>query len=175
MKLFGDTRCLAAISLALALLTAGCGTMPSRIQKKFTRKNKESKVAPVMYLEDGYQKKYSNEYYYKTHFTYWRTWQDEWIGEIGGNQKRLRRSAQEAVNHLKEMHRYLMPEKQEELQSWINSSERLSARVQSGGYSSSDESSVRMELEKIYRIVSGNFYYDKVKDFVAPDKVDLEA
>ncbi len=159
--------------LLLMLWTGGCASLP----KKFIRKKKVAPHTPsAVYLQDGpTQKKYSNEYYYKTHFTFWKSWHDELIDQLGGNSKKVYRCAQESVNHLMEMNRYLSPAKQAELASPIADLTRITRRLESGNTSPSEQSGFHSELEKIHRIVSNNFYYNKVKDDLAPETVDLGA
>ncbi len=160
----------AVLILSLVFSLAGCAS----VQKKFTRKKKEKYQPSVIFLEETtYQKKYSNDYYYKTHFTMWRTWHDELIQQLGGNSKKLRRCAQETYNHLTEMNRYLTPEKQGELQPILNTVAQITKRIDNGTVSSSEIGTVRVELEKMRRLVTNDFYYDKVKDFLMPDVVDL--
>src|SRR3989338_2028103 len=152
--------------------SAGCAS----VQKKFTRKKKEPRHIPAaVYLQEtgSYQKKYSNDYYYKTHFTFWKSWQDELINQLGGNNKKVTRSAQEALGHLREMNNYLTPLKQEELRPQLDSLAKINQRIESSGYSDAEIGSLRVELERIMRIVSNNFYYDKVKNEIIPETVDL--
>ena len=79
-----------AALLTLAAAFAGCATM----QKKFTPKKKVQAQHSVVYLEEGpYQKKYSNEYYYKTHYTLWKSWHSELLDNLGGNHKKVERDA----------------------------------------------------------------------------------
>ena len=150
---------------------AGCAT----VQKKFTRKKKTPKhTAATIYFQEGaYQKKFSNDYYYKTHYTFWKTWQDELITQLGGNQKKVARSAQEALGHLTEMNRYLVPEKQAELKPLLDDLARITRNIEGRGLSDSEIGSVRVELEKIKRLVANDFYYEKVKDQLLPDTIDL--
>ncbi len=157
--------------LVMAMNVAGCAS----VQKKFTRKKKEPRHVPaVVYLEEGtYQKKYSNVYYYKTHFTFWKSWQDELINQLGGNGKKVSRTASEALGHLQEMNHYLTPVKQEELKSQLDALTKIAQRIESGGYPDSEVGGIRVELEKIRRIVSNNFYYDKIKDDLLPESIDL--
>ncbi len=157
--------------LMLAAELAGCAT----VQRKFTRKKKEPKhVAAAVYLEEApVQKKYSNEYYYKTHFTLWKSWHGELLDQLGGNSKKVARCAQETYGHLTELYRYLMPEKQAELKPTLDSLTKLCRRLEGGTLSQSEEGGARVELEKLKRIVSNNFYYDKVKDELLPETVDL--
>ncbi|OGW82562.1 MAG: hypothetical protein A3C47_04325 [Omnitrophica bacterium RIFCSPHIGHO2_02_FULL_51_18] len=157
--------------LTLAMDLAGCAT----VQRKFTRKKKEPKhIAAAVYLEEGpYQKKYSNDYYYKTHFTLWKSWHDELVNQLGGNSKKVARCAQETYGQLTELNRYLIPETQAELKPYLDSLTKIAKRLEEGTITSSEEGGVRVELEKIKRIVSNNFYYDKVKNKLVPEIVDL--
>ncbi len=157
--------------LVTAISVVGCAS----VQKKFTRKKKEpSHIPAVVYLQEGpYQKKYSNVYYYKTHFTFWKSEQDDLIDQLGGNGKKVSHAATEALSNLQEMKTYLTPAKQEELQPQMDALTKITERIEAGGYSDSEVGSVRVELEKIRRIVSNNFYYDKVKNDLLPESVDL--
>ena len=161
--------CLLLVGGALAL--SGCASL----EKKFTRKTPKPEHTPaVVYLEQGpYQKKYSNDYYYKTHYTLWRTWQDEVLNNLGGNSKKLQRSAEEAYSHLESMDRYLKPEKQAQLKPLKDELNGFMTKFQSRGYSKSEEAVMRTDLERLKRLVSGDFYYDKVKADLLPDTVDL--
>ena len=149
----------------------GCAT----VQKKFVRKkNEPAHIPSVIYFQEGpYQKKYSNAYYYKTHFTMWKSWQGELLLQWGGNNRKVARCAQEAYSHLTEMSRYLVPEKQTELQPELDSMSRIMKRIDSGSYAESEKGGLRTELEKIKRLVANNFYYDKVKDSVLADEAGL--
>ena len=77
--------------LLLVLQGTGCESLP----KKFIRKKtKPDHTAAVVYIEKGpYQKKFSNEYYYKMHYTLWKTWHDDVLKNLTGNSKKLQRAA----------------------------------------------------------------------------------
>ena len=150
----------------------GCSTL----QKKFTRKKKEpAHSAAAVYLEDPgpIQKKFSNEYYYKTHFTFWTSWHDEMLGNLDGNQKKLQRASEEAWNHLTEVDKLLGQQKETELLPLKNEFEKIYLKIEKGNFRPSDVPMFRTDLERIGRLIASNFYYDKVKDFLVPDKVDL--
>ena len=159
--------------VGFAVTSAGCS---SSMQRKFVRKKKQpAHTASVIPLQEGpYQKKYSNSYYYKTHYTFWRSWHGELIDNLGGNQKKVERCGQESVGHLTEISKYLMPDQKAALEEHLRELEKIVARLGSGTYSS-EEGRIRVDLERIKRLVSNDFYYDKVKEFVLPDVVDLGA
>lgn len=157
--------------LIAAISLSGCAT----VQKKFTRKKKEPAYKPsAVYIEEGpYQKKYSNDYYYKTHYTFWSSWHSEMLNQLNGNRKRLARAAQETIGHLTEMNQYLQPEKQAELKPYYDSMSQICKRLGGGTFSDSEKGGIRTELERMKRIISSNFYYDKIKASLVSDKVDL--
>ena len=150
----------------------GCAS----VQKKFTRKPKEPKHIPAAnYFEEGpYQKKYSNAYYYKMHYTLWKSCHEDLTrGTADGNRKKTERNYEDALNHLMEMRTYLVAEKQKELEPMLNELTELTKKFETGGYSKSEESSTRAELEKIKRFVSSNFYYNKIAGQILPNKINL--
>ena len=160
---------IAVITLALQLI--GCASL----QKKFTRKPKEPLHRPVVIALDqgAYQKPYSNDYYYKTHYTFWHTWHDELLNELGGNSKRVEHAAEEAFSNLQSMNNYLTGDKKTQLALVIDSYSAALRKIDNGRIVSGEEGSVKSELERISRTVASNFYYDKVKDSLLPDTVDL--
>lgn len=147
----------------------GCAT----VQKKFTRKKKEpAHVTSTIYVDKGpYQKKFSNSYYYTTHYTQWQAWHGELIDELNGNRKRATHSAQEAQNHLSAMLGYLKPEKQLTLKPELDSLSSIVHRMELGTLTSSEMGGIRVELEGIKRRVEGGFYHSKIKDDILPDEV----
>lgn len=155
----------------LALGLAGCETLP----KKFIRKKKQPKHTPsAVYLDEGeYQKQFTNEYYYKTHFTLWRTWHDDILSNLAGNSKKLKRASEEAYSHLDQMHAYLKPEAQARLKPQLDELGRLRSKFEQGSLTRSDASAMRSDVERIRRLVSNDFYYDKVKADILQDQVDL--
>lgn len=158
--------------LALCVLAvSGCETLP----KKFIRKKPKPAYTPsVVFVDQGaFQKKYSNEYYYKTHFTLWKTWQDEILLNLGGNAKKVKRSAEEAYSHLEQMSRYLKPEKQAKLQPLMDESNRYMRRFQDGNDSRTAAMAMKSDLETLRRRVNNDFYFEKVKADILPDTVDL--
>ncbi len=164
-----------AVIVLTGLVVQGAGC--ANVQKKFIRKKKEPKHIPTaIYFHEGpYQKKFSNDYYYKTHYTMWKSWQDELLLQLGGNHKKVERCAQEAYSHLAEMSRYLTPEAQAALKPELESLGKISKQIDSGQFTHNEGGSMRVEIERIYRNVSNNFYYEKVKDKLLPDNVDLGA
>ena len=163
------------LCLGLLLVMAVCGAGCSTIQKKFTRKPKEGYKASTVYIEEKgpYQKQFSNEYYYKTHYTFWTSWHGELLDNLDGNQKKMLRAAQEAWNHLTEINRYLKPEKQAQLEPIKNDFEKIYRKIEKGSFRPSDKPMFRSDLEKIGRQIANDFYFDKVKDSLVTDTVDL--
>jgi len=160
------------LTALLLLQLTGCET----VQRKFTRKKEKPKhVASAIFFEEGdYQKKFSNDYYYKTHYTLWRTWHDDLLDNLTGNEKKMNRAAEESIGNLQQMQQYLNPEKSAELGVILNDLKDVIGRIRAGsGSRSSQTGPFRTELERIRRAVGNDFYYDKIKDSLLADKVDL--
>lgn len=159
--------------LIASVALSGCAS----VTKKFIRKPKEvPHKASMIYLEEGpYQKKYSNDYYYKTHYTFWQTWHDELVRNLGANSKKTARCAQESLSQLNQMKNYLDSTKQKELEVIIGEFSGVAGKLASGDIAKQDQSGLRTELEKIRRLVANNFYYEKVKNNMLGQVVDLGA
>ncbi len=166
---FGAIKAITLILIAAAGTggLAGCASM----KQKFIRKPKERVVQPVVYTQDKYVKQYSHKYYYTTHFSNWRTWQDELLNSMGTNAKRQERAIQEVLQNLVAMQKYLNDPKKSELGVQIAEVQEAEAAMESGKNAS--DASVRLQLERTRRIINSGFYFDKVKDSIVPDEVDL--
>jgi hypothetical protein len=161
----------AGLAVFLMLGLAGCESLP----KKFIRKKKEPKhKAATVFLDEGeYQKQFSNEYYYKTHYTFWKTWHDDMLANLTGNSKKLRRAAQESYSHLEQMSKYLNAERQASLKPHLDAIAGYRAKFEQGNYSKSSLMAMRTDVERTKRLVANDFYFDKVKADILPDVVDL--
>ncbi len=159
------------ILICLAVTAAGCETLP----RKFIRKKKEpAHVSAVMFTDEGgSQKSFSNEYYYKMHYTLWKTWHDDMILNLTGNAKKLTRCTDEAYSHLEQMQAYLKPEKGSELKVSLDELSKYRTRIKSQTLSRSEAATFKTDLDRIRRQVVNNYYYDKVKEHVLPDVVEL--
>ena len=156
---------------AVLIAVAGCESLP----KKFIRKKQKPEHTPAVVLieQDAFQKKYSNEYYYKTHYTLWKTWQDETLDNLTGNSKKLARSAEEAYSHLDQMGKYLNPEKSARLKPLAEEMSRYQTIFSNGSYTKSDANAMKADLSRIRRLVANDFYYEQVKADLLSDSVDL--
>ncbi len=157
--------------LCAVLMVSGCETLP----RKFVRKKKEpAHVSAVMFTDEGpSEKAYSNEYYYKMHYTLWKTWHDDMILNLTGNAKKLMRCTDEAYSHLDQMQGYLKPEKAVELKASLDELGQYRSRIKAHSLSRSEAATFKSDLDRVRRQVVNNFYYDKVKDSVLPDAVAL--
>ncbi len=159
------------LAVLLTLGLVGCETLP----KKFIRKKKEPlHKASVIFTDDGpSQKQFSNEYYYKTHYTLWKTWHDDMLDNLTGNSKKLQRAADEAYSNLEQMSRYLKPEKQAQLMPYVKELDAYRMKFKQSSLTQSSANAMRSDIERTKRYVANDFYFDKVKEDVLADTVDL--
>ncbi len=157
--------------ICLLVTSAGCETLP----RKFIRKKKEpAHTSAIMFTDEGgSQKSFSNEYYYKMHYTLWKTWHDDMILNLTGNAKKLTRCTDEAYSHLEQMQSYLKPEKGVELKASLDELNKYRTRIKSQSLSRSEAATFKSDLDRIRRQVVNNYYYDKVKEDVLADVVQL--
>ena len=94
----------------IAVTLAGCDSL----QRKFTRKKKETKPVPRLYQLKKYDVKPSTELYSK-HYAYWQSWMSELIQDLGGNHKKDVRCIDEALSQLSDMRNILVQEKADAL------------------------------------------------------------
>jgi len=149
----------------------GCAT----ITKKFKRKSKRKPIQPVVFTERSFVPEYSNKYYYKTHYTHWKTWHNEWIAYLSRNAKRERRAAGEVLGHLDSMQKLLDETKAQELQGHIDAIQKISKRIRTTSREEQVGTETRLTLNRTKRQISSNFYYEKVKEHLLPDDIDLSA
>lgn len=154
-----------ALALLLTLTVTGCANLP----KKFIRKTKPKEVKPVVTSQREYTKEFSNKYYYSTHFTQWKTWQDEILNQINGNAKRQERAAEEAIAHLEEMQKLLLEPKQSELGKQI-ATVKQAAKTLVTDRSRAAQGRARTQIERTRRVISADFDYKEVAAFVAPEQ-----
>lgn len=160
------TKLVAGVLIASFILT-GCASF----EKKFVRRKPDAPVHPVVYTQE-FVKPYSNRYYYKEHFVFWRGWQKELVDGFGSNIKKERRALEEVINHLGQMANYLLPEKKILLDIKIDQLQKIQERLRTI-QDRDARRDFRWEVEKIGREIEREFHYDRVADFLVSDKINL--
>ena len=145
----------------LTVSLTGCDA----VQRKFTRKKKTAVKMPRFYQVKKYPKKPAPELY-KKHYSYWRTWQGELIDNIGQNNKKARRCAEEAVGQLRDLQGLLIPSKAEEMERHIVSMEGVRDIIARGDITFATKDSVRQTAEREDRIIGKDFCFAKVKNYL---------
>ncbi len=147
------------IILVLTFSLAGC----AQLQRKFTRKKKETTRLPSYKAVKPYEKKPTPELYEK-HFAYWQNWQKEFLQVMGKNSRKDALCINEIISNLRDMQNILISEKAEELEPHIARIERLKDTIISGGVTTYNSAYVRSVLETEQVKIYNNFRYKKVKD-----------
>ncbi|MFH0839194.1 MAG: hypothetical protein V1893_03305 [Candidatus Omnitrophota bacterium] len=152
------------ISFVLCLACAGCGT----IKQKFAlAKSEQESPVPVPRM-------HSNGWWYKTHYTYWRYWEEELIGSLTSNnsQKHIR-CVTEALYNLKKMGERLTDEKQKELEPFIVQLENISSDIIKKDITPGYSVLLKSNMEKHKRVTDKQFKYSKVWRSIKPDSEKL--
>ncbi|MFH1189123.1 MAG: hypothetical protein V1682_00335 [Candidatus Omnitrophota bacterium] len=149
------------IVLFTAASLVGCDSL----QRKFTRKKKETKPVPRLYQVKKYDVKPSVELY-KKHYAYWQSWMSELIQDLGDNHKRDVRCVDEALSQLHDMRNILVREKADALTKHIRRIEDVRDTIVKEDLSQYNKSQVMMTLEREDRIVKSEFAVTKIKDHI---------
>ena len=145
---------------ALAVGLTGCDA----VQRKFTRKKKETK-APRIFQEKKYEKKPTPELYEK-HFAYWSSWSSEILQDLGDNRKKDRMCIEQLIGQLNDMKNILVPEKGEELAKHIKRYETARDIIFREELSQYNKGFVLTTLDREDRLINNEFCISKVKNYL---------
>ena len=148
-----------AMVFFLAMTLTGCDS----IQRKFTRKKKETKPIPRLYQLKKYDVKPSAELYSK-HYAYWQSWMSELIQDLGDNHKKDVRCIDEALSQLHDMQNILVQEKADALTKHIRRIEEAREIIIKEGLSQYNRNQIIMTLEREDRTVKSEFAVARIKD-----------
>ena len=148
-----------AMVFFLAMTLTGCDSL----QRKFTRKKKETKPIPRLYQLKKYDVKPSAELYSK-HYAYWQSWMSELIQDLGDNHKKDVRCIDEALSQLHDMQNILVQEKADALTKHIRRIEEAREIIIKEGLSQYNRNQIIMTLEREDRIVKSEFAVAGIKD-----------
>lgn len=149
------------IILFIAVNLTGCDA----VQRKFTRKKKNTKPIPRIYQLKKYDVKPSVELYNK-HYAYWQSWMSELIQDLGQNHKRDVVSISEAVNQLHDMQNLLVPEKADALGKHVRRLEEAKDTIIKQDLSQYNKTWVLMTLERADTTIKREFDGAHVKKYI---------
>ena len=155
-------RVLAAMMILLVAVTfTGCDS----IQKKFTRKKKETRPIPKLYQIKKYDVKPSVALYNK-HYAYWQSWMSELLQDLGGNRKKDARCVDEALNQARSMQNILVQEKADELEKQILGIEEARDTIVREELSQFNRNQILMILERADRNIKREFSAKRIKGYI---------
>ena len=140
---------------------AGCASL----QKKFTRKKKETVRMPRIYQVKKYEKKPSLELYQK-HYAYWESWHSELVTVLGQNRRKDKRCIEELTGQLYDMRNLLVPEKAKALEAHIEKIARVKDTIFNEDLTQFNKDSVLMTLDREERLVRKDFSPGKVRNYI---------
>ena len=152
---------MAIIIVSIAITLVGCDAL----QKKFTRKKKETKPIPKLYQLKKYDVKPSAELYSK-HYAYWQSWMSELIQDLGDNHKKDVRCIDEALSQLHDMRNILVQEKADALTKHIRRIEEAREIIIKEGLSQYNRNQIMLTLEREDRTVKSEFAVARIKDHI---------
>lgn len=157
------------ISIALVFILLVGLTGCEAVQRKFTRKKKHEPIKPRFYQE-GVSETRPNLELYMMHYTYWKTWHEDLVANVGVNAKRDAMACGEAIGNLLDMKKRLTQEKADELDRYIGEIKKITNEVEKGGLSDMRAGFIKQKLDKLRARIVRRFYYKKVREYIKPDK-----
>ncbi|MDD5595681.1 MAG: hypothetical protein PHY94_05500 [Candidatus Omnitrophica bacterium] len=152
--------------LSFVIFLSGCDAFV----RKFTRKTKkENMPKEEMVLEpQEYKPTMSKEELYRQYFLYWQSWQDELIESLShsGNYKKQVSCIDQAIKNLLYVRNMLNPEKQKQLDVYLNQLAALQDDVKADVYGA-NFSNNRTAAERLKMRILRDFSYSKVKGYMA--------
>lgn len=158
-----------AVALFLIFNIAGC----ANIQKKFTRKKKETVKMPRIYKVKEYETKPTPELYRK-HYVYWESFQSEMIRTLGQNHKKDKMCIEHILSNLNDMQNMLLPEKAGELRKHIDRLAKVKDIIEKEDLTKFNRTYVTMTLEREQRYIKRDFVYSKIKDKMRTSYDDIK-
>jgi len=164
LRFIATLRFLVIFLLALSL--TGCDAFV----RKFTRKpKKENMPKEEMVLEpQEYKPTMSKEELYRQYFLYWQSWQDELIDSLthSANHKKQVSCIDQAIKNLLYVRNMLNPEKQKQLDVYLNQLTALQDDIKADVYGA-NFSINRTAAERLKMRILRDFSYNKAKGYIA--------
>lgn len=162
-----------AIFICAAFLLTGCESL----RKKFTRTKKKSSSEEEMIVSprDYSENPLPVEVLYKQYFAFWKSWNQELVSALNDTDphKKILVCVRESIKNLKNMSSYLVAEKKQGLQVYI---ERLSdLEKEIGQLATQPPSRMRMlkyKAERILSAVNRNYDFRKMSSFLIRPQPD---
>jgi hypothetical protein len=149
------------LALFMVLNLAGCDAL----QRKFTRKKKETVKMPRIYQVKKYEKKPTIELYEK-HYVYWVTFQSEILENLGESHKKDVVCIEHIVSNLKDMQAMLVKEKSDQLAPHIERLVRLKDSIEKEEMGHGNKTYAAATLEREDRFIKREFSPKKVRKFL---------
>ena len=148
----------------------GCASL----QRKFTRKKKKTEKTEAIITTHDYSKELRVNELYKKHFVFWKSWQTELIERMDAGYKKRVSCYNYTMESLFEMKKYLSPEKQNELNVFIDRIKSVDKDIRKKRLSKSESYRITHLLEKTKRQIDRNFSYSKVEGFLELGSEDAD-
>jgi hypothetical protein len=148
--------------LGIVLSLNGCATL----RRKFVRKKKKKEGQKVILALEDYDKLIDYHELYKKHYLLWQYWHDELIGSLEKNYKKQRVCADQVLEHLNALKKYITPDKAEILIGYIQRVEKIRNRLYGRSLNEIERARISRELEKLKRLIDKEFRYSEIKSYI---------
>ncbi|MDP3791178.1 MAG: hypothetical protein Q8R38_03935 [Candidatus Omnitrophota bacterium] len=150
------------IIFAILINTAGC---TDAWRKKFIRKKKDVAKKPRIWQDKKYTKE-PTEALYSKHYNYAINWLSELSDDLGQNNKKDLRCAEEALSQIQDMQYCLIPDKANELDKHIDRIIEVRDILKRSDLSHANKDYVRSTVDREERFLRSEFYYRKIQKFM---------
>ena len=148
--------------VVIVLSLSGCATL----KRKFVRKEKKKEEQKVILALEDYDKFIDYHELYKKHYLLWQYWHDELISSLERNYKKQRVCADQILEHLTALQKYITPDKEEVLEGYIQRLEKIRARLYGRSLNDIEKARISRELEKLKRLIDKEFRYSEIKSYI---------
>jgi len=115
--------------LAVLMTLTGCESL----RRKFTRRTRRNAKQEEMIIvpRDYSEHPFPNDVLYQQYFTYWKAWNQEWIGSLNDRNsiKKILSCGEQTLANIEKMGSYLQEEKKKELDVYIEKTRALTEEI----------------------------------------------
>lgn len=150
------------VIVVIMMNAAGCS---DAWRKKFIRKKKDVAKKPRIWQDKKYSKE-PTEALYNKHYNFAINWLSDLSDDLGENNKKDLRCAEEALTQIQDMQLFLVSEKASELDKHINRIREVRDILKRQDLGHANKDYVRSTVDREERFLRSEFYYNKIQKYM---------